>query len=117
MILFDDQEMESGLPITIEEAEAEITSSRKLPEEAIRQARRKLVAETIDESDEFKVAVNEASQYLSYNPRKIKRYVNLLRLKALVANRRGLFESRTIDMRNLGRLVTIEMQWPEMLIS
>jgi hypothetical protein len=100
---------------SIQEAEAEIAASQILPEEAIRQARRKLVAETIDETDEFKEAVNEASEYLNYNPRKIKRYVNLLRLKSLVANRRGLLESRTIDMQTLGRLVTIEMQWPEML--
>jgi hypothetical protein len=98
------------------EAEQDVQSSMpNLSESVVREARRKVFAETFDDSPEVREAILEAAPYLDLNPRKIKRFINLLRLKALIANRRGLLEKGEIRLIQLARLVTIELRWPDLL--
>lgn len=83
--------------------------------EAITEARRDIVAQTFDDSDEVRDAIRMAAPYLGYNPRKIKRFINVFRLQAFIANRRGLLESGVVKLNSLAKWVCIELRWPSMI--
>jgi hypothetical protein len=64
-------------------------------------------------------AIENAAPYLESNPRRIKRFVNLLRLHAFIAARRNLLV-RPGDESTLAKAVVISMRWPgkaDMLIA
>src|SRR5690606_2143641 len=50
---------------------------------------------------------------LPRNPRKIKRFINQYRLLAYIADRRGLFEKRRVDLDGLGSIVVLVAEYPE----
>jgi hypothetical protein len=48
-----------------------------------------------------------------YNPRKLKQFLNLFRLKAFIAFRTGLFSGESaLTLEQLGKFVTISLRWP-----
>ncbi len=56
---------------------------------------------------------------LDYNPRRIKQFINLFRLKAFIAIETGLFCSNVSDssktplsLEKLGKFVAITLKWP-----
>lgn len=59
-------------------------------------------------------AIEEAPKFLGPNPRKIKRFINNFRLQAIIANRRKLITNKIIKLRDLSKLIIIEMKWPEL---
>ncbi|HEX9596663.1 MAG TPA: hypothetical protein VF982_07280, partial [Anaerolineales bacterium] len=67
------------------------------------------------DSSEVLQAIKDATPYLSANPRKIKRFINAFRLQALIANRRGLLQDKTIDISYLGKWTVIAIRWPQFL--
>ncbi len=87
----------------------------EISNEVLSEAKRNIFAKTFDDSPDVKTAINEASLYLEANPRKIKRFINLFRLKTLIANRRGLIASQDINLSILAKIVVIEMRWPNVL--
>lgn len=59
---------------------------------------------------------------LEYNPRRIKQFINLFRLRALLAGQTGLLGASTdpgtfdpLSLEQLGKLVAIELRWPMLL--
>ncbi|MBL8156841.1 MAG: hypothetical protein JNM70_21880, partial [Anaerolineae bacterium] len=58
-------------------------------------------------------ATVEAAEYLEYNPRKIKRFLNDYRLRAAICERRTLFSRGILDLRLLAKWVMIETRWPD----
>jgi hypothetical protein len=58
---------------------------------------------------------------LDYNPRRIKQFVNLFRLKAHIAYETGLFRTRVgghasrLTLEQLGKFVAIGLRWPRLL--
>jgi len=59
---------------------------------------------------------------LDRNPRRIKQFVNLFRLRALIADATGLFHapqskprSERLTLQKLGKFVAIELRWPLLL--
>jgi len=59
---------------------------------------------------------------LDRNPRRIKQFVNLFRLRALIADATGLFRapawtprSKRLTLHKLGKFVAIELRWPLLL--
>ena len=82
---------------------------------AIQEAKKEVITKSFDDSEQVQAAIREAVPYLSYNPRKIKRFINLLRLQALIANRRGLLDSRVIELKPLSKWLLIATLWPDAL--
>jgi len=84
--------------------------------EAINEARMRRIAKILFEnSGDVRQAINGAVPYLGSNPRKIKRFINLFRLMALIANRRGLLERKIIRLDSLAKWVVVTMRWPQMI--
>jgi hypothetical protein len=62
---------------------------------------------------------------LGYNPRRVKQFLNLFRLKAHIANETGLFDSvegsdpdeKTLTLEQLGKFVALSQMYPRLLID
>jgi WD40 repeat protein len=61
---------------------------------------------------------------LDYNPRRIKQFINMFRLKALIATETGLFDAprntgshKGLTLPQLGKFVAIGLKWPRLLID
>ena len=83
-----------------------------LSSKVIQEAARQIKVRSFDDNDEVRQTVKEAVSYLDYNPRKIKRYINLYRLQALVAHRRHVLE-KSVSLDILGKWILISLRWPE----
>ena len=122
------EERDAGRDITDRPAEEDSyqdASSQEQSEEAamkIAGAEREMRAEIIratsfEDSAEVRQAVLAAARYLEYNPRKLKRFINLFKLQALIANLRGLLENGTIRLDHLAKWLTIRTCWPTIIES
>lgn len=71
----------------------------------------------------FREIVHFVSPILDYNPRKIKKFINLYRLRTLLAREIGLLDWMEYDMpvrgnltlQQLGKFVAISLRWPKLL--
>ncbi|WP_372912613.1 P-loop NTPase fold protein [Salinigranum sp.] len=69
-----------------------------------------------DWSDEtLRTALGWAAPALGYNPRQIKKFISLYRLRALLAQEVGVFEQTDLTLDQLGKFVTISLRWPRLL--
>jgi hypothetical protein len=68
---------------------------------------------SFEDLPEVSQATVEAAEYLEYNPRKIKRFLNDYRLRAAICERRMLFSRGILDLRILAKWVMIETRWPD----
>ncbi|WP_135851526.1 KAP family P-loop NTPase fold protein [Halorussus salinus] len=75
------------------------------------------------DSEILKEVVGIVAPALKYNPRKVKKFVNLLRLRAIFAWNNGLFDWMADDqyiegeltIQKLAKFVAISLQWPRLL--
>ncbi len=67
-----------------------------------------------DDSEDFRRVINEAGSNLESSPRRLKRFINVLRLRALICEQRGLLESGVIDLPLLGWLLLVDTRWPRL---
>jgi hypothetical protein len=65
--------------------------------------------------DQLRTAVAWAAPALAYNPRQIKKFINLYRLRALLAQEVEVFEKTDLTLDQLGKFVTISLRWPRLL--
>ena len=68
--------------------------------------------------------VEMAAPALDYNPRRIKQFINMFRLKALIAAETGLFDvpkngpgHQGLTLPQLGKFVAISLKWPRLLTA
>ncbi|GIV97706.1 MAG: hypothetical protein KatS3mg057_2363 [Herpetosiphonaceae bacterium] len=78
--------------------------SADLPAQAVEEAQRAIQVRAFDESPAIRQAIYAAVPYLDYNPRKIKRFINIFRLQVMIAGRRGLLESGAVEPALLARM-------------
>jgi WD40 repeat protein len=59
---------------------------------------------------------------LDYNPRRVKQFINMFRLKALIAAETGLFDApksaskdKGLTLQQLGKFVAVSLKWPRLL--
>jgi len=95
-----------------EAAQAVQVARPDIPREVVTKAREEVFAKSFDDSEEVRRAIHRAIQYLGLNPRKIKRFINIFRLQALIANRRGLLEGGIIRLDLLAKWMIVAMRWP-----
>jgi hypothetical protein len=74
------------------------------------------------DSDTVRNVVTMVAPALDHNPRRVKQFLNLFRLRALLASQTGLFgEPRDpkqfdrLTLEQLGKLVAITLRWPRLL--
>lgn len=79
----------------------------------VQQAQQEVFAKSFDDSEEVQQAIHEMVRYLGFNPRRVKRFINVFRLQSLIANRRDLLEGGQIDLRLLAKWVVIITRWPD----
>jgi hypothetical protein len=77
------------------------------------EAKIEIRAQSFEDSKEVRQAVFAAASYLGYNPRKMKRFINLFKLQVKIADRRRLLEKQAIELAKLGGWLTIRMRWPD----
>ncbi len=106
------QQRQSG-KILDEAVEAVERARPDLGKDVLEQAAQGVYATIFDDSEEVHRAIREVTPYLEYNPRKIKRFINLFRLQALIANRRGLLQSGVIRLDQLAKWAVLSMRWPD----
>lgn len=63
--------------------------------------------------DDVQNAIKEACKLLKENPRQVKRFINLFRLKVYLANRQGKLHGQ--NLTKLALAVVWSMQWPEVV--
>jgi hypothetical protein len=83
-----------------------------------------LLVELSTDSAAVRAVVKMVAPALDYNPRRLKQFVNLFRLRALLASQTGLFGSPRdrdrfdkLTFGQLGKLVAIMLRWPLLLIE
>jgi hypothetical protein len=80
----------------------------------VNDAAMKVASKEIFEHEAISTAIHSALHYLDSNPRKIKRFINMFRLVALIANSRNLIEKGQIDLEVLARFLCLTTRWPEL---
>jgi len=77
-----------------------------------------------DDSDSVQEMTKAAAQFLNYNPRRIKQFINMFRLKAYIAYNTGQFnppvdseDVRAVTLEQLAKFVTTELRWPILLTN
>jgi hypothetical protein len=60
-------------------------------------------------------AINSVQPYIRSNPRRSKRFLNIFRLLAMIANRRNLFWQDAVHLDHLAAWVIILMRWPDII--
>ena len=109
------------------EAEQRVGKSLDAAAETVRQARSDISDSTLvkakeeirvrsfDDSQVVQAVIRQVAPFLELNPRKIKRFINVFRLQALIANRRGLLETGAIKLDVLAKWIVISSRWPCMV--
>jgi hypothetical protein len=73
---------------------------------------------------EFREVVFELASFFDHNPRRMKQFVNIFRLKAHISNSTGLFTEsdenngrKALTIPQLGKFVALTMLYPDFIIS
>ncbi len=71
------------------------------------------------DSDRIRRIVRAVAPTLGHNPRRIKQFLNLFRLRAYIALETGLLdevgEKRGLSLEQIGKIVLLSMRWPELV--
>lgn len=94
-----------------------------LEEEKVREQRREtLRLKLAGDSPKIREIVLMVAPVFDYNPRRVKQFINLFRLRVYIASETGLFdilESETkfnrLTLEQLGKFVAISMNWPSLI--
>jgi hypothetical protein len=109
-------EVEQKAGKALDEAAQAVQAARPdIPMEVVAKAKEEVFAKSFDDSEDVQRAIHDAAPYLGFNPRKIKRFINIFRLHALIANRRGLLETGVTPLDLLAKCVIIAMRCPDMV--
>ena len=83
-----------------------------------------LLVELSADSESVRKIVKMVAPALEYNPRRLKQFLNLFRLRAVLASQTGLFGPPSdrklygpLTLEQLGKLVAIILRWPLLLVD
>lgn len=96
-----------------EAAKAVKQQAPNLSDTVVEQAQQEVFAKRFDDSEDVQRAIHEMVRYLGYNPRRVKRFINVFRLQTLIANRRELLQDDKIDLQLLAKWVVMITRWPD----
>lgn len=97
------------------EAKASVLRDRPDLESMVNDAVKAVEKRTFEDNPQVIKAIKDmALLYLNHNPRRIKRFINIFRLQALIAHQRGILET-VVSFDNLARWIVVGMRWPELV--
>ena len=96
-------------------AERVMQTRSDISEVTLVKAKEEIRAKSFDDSQVVQDVIREVAPFLELNPRKIKRFINLFRLQALIANRRGLLETEVVKLDVLAKWIVITSRWPSII--
>lgn len=108
------------------EAESPDTSEPKMPkEEQKREEEKRELGLTLgDDSEQVRNIMLMAAQFLDFNPRRVKQFTNLFRLRAYIAWETNLLilpgymeDTTGLTLEQLGKIIVISLRWPFFLES
>jgi hypothetical protein len=76
------------------------------------QARIKSDEALFDNNKAVQETISAAASYFGYNPRQVKRFINLYRLQTYIAQERKLLKNPGFRLDTLGNLLILNMAWP-----
>jgi CheY-like chemotaxis protein len=91
------------------------------PEVTIKNHRETIKLQVGEDSNQIREIVLVASTAMDNNPRRIKQFLNLYRLRTYIAAETGLFDSpedpdkQALTLEQLGKFVAINLKWPLLL--
>lgn len=111
---------ETGEPQTGDPARvSEVQETSQQAESVARQAERIRVFRALVDSPEVQRVALMVAAVLGRNPRRIKQFVNLLRLRSYIAQVTGLLDDtgkgQHWTLLHLGKLAVMELRWPSLL--
>jgi hypothetical protein len=65
-----------------------------------------------DKNKAVQETISAAADYFNYNPRQVKRFINLYRLQTYIAQERKLLKNPGFQLDTLGNLLILNMAWP-----
>lgn len=74
------------------------------------------ILERFNELTEVQEVIENMLPYLDYNPRRIKRFINVLRLQAFIAIKRGSLVD-SLQLNALTTLLQIALRWPDFAVE
>jgi len=64
------------------------------------------------DSDNVRKVARELSRFFEDNPRRLKQFINVYRLRAFIAYETGVLRPGRMTPQQLGKLVALQMRWP-----
>jgi hypothetical protein len=99
------------VPVRVESTKKEQTEGNVQPEAIKKREGLKLLV--TGDSERIQNIVLTLAPVLSNNPRRIKQFINLFRLKVFIAAETGLFDGEeALTLEQLGKFVAITLRWP-----
>jgi hypothetical protein len=74
------------------------------------------ILERFNEMTEVMDVIEKMLPYLDYNPRRVKRFINVLRLQAFIAIKRGSLVD-SLQLNALTTLLQIALRWPDFAVE
>jgi hypothetical protein len=97
----------------------EIEPTFSAPSEAQKERRESIKIEAGVDSEHIHAIVKTVSPAFDNNPRRIKQFINLFRLRVFIAAETGLFDQKAdttpptvLTLEQLGKFVAINLRWP-----
>jgi hypothetical protein len=112
---------QTGTPASATTAPQQVSAPPVVTTE--QEERRELIRLAVtNDSKTVRQIVEMVAPTLGYNPRRIKQFINMFRLKALIATETGLFDAprnapghRGLTLPQLGKFVAMGLMWPRLL--
>ena len=105
-----------------DQKETTVTSETEEKEEKVRVEREKIIILFHKDSKRVRNIILMAAPALDNNPRRIKQFVNLFRLRVYIAKKTGLLDlsddlssDENLTLEQLGKFVVINLKWPLLL--
>ena len=102
----------------LEQIPSKLTEQQKSRRERIR------IAVTAGDSQTIRDIALMVAPALDNNPRRLKQFINLFRLRALIADETGIFDAlgdssveEGLALQQLGKFVVISLKWPLLLVE
>jgi putative sterol carrier protein len=98
-------------------------NGRMSQREAAEKRRERIALRAADDSETIRTIVQRLAPALDYNPRRLKQFVNLFRLRVFIAAETGLFDpsegllpGQELTLQQLGKFTALLLRWP-LLVS
>jgi hypothetical protein len=101
-------------PQPLDQAAQVVKAETALTSDVINAAQARIESDEalFDKNKAVQETISAAADYFNYNPRQVKRFINLYRLQTYIAQERKLLKNPGFQLDTLGNLLILNMAWP-----